>query len=38
MPAGSTGEAPSLNEEEVKKIIKIVIKEANKEVPIVPGL
>ena len=37
LPTGSTGECPSLREDERKEVMKIVIDEARGEVPVVCG-
>ena len=37
VPAGTTGESPTLNNYEHKKVIEIAIKEANGKIPIIAG-
>ena len=37
VPAGTTGESPTLNHEEHKKVIEIAIKEANGKIPVIAG-
>ena len=36
-PCGTTGESPTLSHEEHKKVIQIVIEQANKRVPVIAG-
>lgn len=36
-PCGTTGESPTLTHEEHKKVIQIVIEQANKRVPVIAG-
>ena len=36
-PLGSAGEGPKLNQRERKKVIKVVMDEANDKVPVIPG-
>ena len=37
VPAGTTGESPTLSHEEHKKVIEVVVKEAAHKIPVVPG-
>ena len=37
VPAGTTGESPTLNNHEHKKVIEIAIREANKKIPVIAG-
>ena len=37
VPAGTTGESPTLNHREHEKVIEICIKESNGKVPVIPG-
>ena len=37
VPAGTTGESPTLNHEEHKKIIEIAVKETNGKIPVIAG-
>ena len=36
-PCGTTGESPTLSHEEHKKVIQIVVEQANKRVPVIAG-
>lgn len=38
VPLGTTGEAPTINDEEREKIIKVVVDEANGKVPVIVGV
>ncbi len=37
VPAGTTGESPTLNHKEHKKVIEIAVKESNGKVPVIAG-
>ena len=37
VPAGTTGESPTLNHEEHKKVIEIAVKECNGKIPVIAG-
>ena len=37
VPAGTTGESPTLNHEEHKKVIEISVKESNGKIPVIAG-
>ena len=37
VPAGTTGESPTLSHEEHKKVIKIAVKESNGKIPVIAG-
>ena len=37
VPAGTTGESPTLNNEEHKKVIEIAVKESNGKIPVIAG-
>ena len=37
VPAGTTGESPTLNHDEHKKVIEIAIKESNGKIPVIAG-
>ncbi len=37
VPAGTTGESPTLNNEEHKRVIEIAIKESNGKIPVIAG-
>ena len=37
MPAGTTGESPTLDHDEHKKVIEIAIKESNGKIPVIAG-
>ena len=37
VPAGTTGEAPTLDHEEHKKVIEIAVKETNGKIPVIAG-
>ena len=37
VPAGTTGESPTLNHNEHEKVIEICIREANKKIPVIAG-
>ena len=37
VPAGTTGESPTLNHEEHKKVIEIAVKETNGKIPVIAG-
>ena len=37
VPAGTTGESPTLNHDEHQKVIEICIKESNAKLPVIPG-
>tara|TARA_Y100001970_G_scaffold293837_1_gene443702 strand:+ start:8663 stop:9535 length:873 start_codon:yes stop_codon:yes gene_type:complete len=37
VPAGTTGESPTLNNEEHKRVIEIAVKESNGKIPVIAG-
>ena len=37
VPAGTTGESPTLSHEEHQKVIELCIKEANDKIPVIAG-
>lgn len=37
VPVGTTGEYPTLTHDEVKRVIRIVVEETKKRVPVIPG-
>ena len=37
VPAGTTGESPTLSHEEHKKVIEIAVKESNGKIPVIAG-
>ena len=37
VPAGTTGESPTLSHEEHQKVIELCIKESNGKIPVIPG-
>ena len=37
VPAGTTGESPTLSHEEHKKVIELSVKECNKKIPVIAG-
>ena len=38
VPAGTTGESPTLDHDEHKKVIEIAVKETNGKIPVIAGI